>query len=244
VVRLDNRRQNPDVRLGNQPPRRQISGQQGSLPSAVGRALPIYSERGLQGDRIAWYRPARRTSLHFQARDFPFKNLIPCREVRVLVCSYLVQVQAEIFGMSIGGLKIGQLAEAAEVNFETVRYYERIGLMPRPIRTKGGHRHYGHEHLRRLTFIRRARELGFHIEEIRSLLVLNKSGNGSCADVKAIAANHLADVREKISALAKMERTLAILIEGCSEERSLCPILDMLDSERDISAPGRAHPTS
>jgi len=155
----------------------------------------------------------------------------------VLVCSlYLVQVQAEIFGMSIGGLKIGQLAEAAEVNFETVRYYERIGLMPRPIRTKGGHRHYGHEHLRRLTFIRRARELGFHLEEIRSLLVLNKSGNGSCADVKAIAANHLADVREKISALAKMERTLAILIEGCSEERSLCPILDMLDSERNLRA--------
>ena len=74
--------------------------------------------------------------------------------------------------MSIGGLKIGQLAQAAEVNFETVRYYERIGLMPRPIRTKGGHRHYGHEHLRQLTFIRRARELGFPIEEIRSLLAL------------------------------------------------------------------------
>jgi MerR family transcriptional regulator, mercuric resistance operon regulatory protein len=165
------------------------------------------------------------------------------------MCSlYLVQVQAEIFGMSIGGLKIGglkigKLAEAAEVNFETVRYYERIGLMPRPIRTKGGHRHYGYEHLRRLTFIRRARELGFHIEEIRSLLALDKSGNGSCADVKAIAASHLADVREKISALTKMERTLAVLIEGCTEERSLCPILDLLDSQRDVSAPGRTHPT-
>ena len=133
--------------------------------------------------------------------------------------------------MSIRGLKIGKLAQAAEVNFETVRYYERIGLMPRPTRTKGGHRHYGHEHLRQLTFIRRARELGFRIEEIRSLLALNKSRNGSCADVKAIAARHLADVREKISALTKLERTLAVLIEGCTEARSLCPILDMLDSE-------------
>jgi MerR family mercuric resistance operon transcriptional regulator len=160
------------------------------------------------------------------------------------MCSlYLVQVQVEIFGMSIGGLKIGKLAEAAEVNFETVRYYERIGLTPRPIRTKGGHRHYDHEHHRQLTFIRRARELGFHIEEIRSLLALNKSGSGSCADVKAIAASHLADVREKISALTKMERTLAVSIEGCTEERSLCPILDLLDGERDVSAPGRAHST-
>ena len=144
--------------------------------------------------------------------------------------------------MSIGGLKIGKLAEAAAVNFETVRYYERIGLMPRPIRTKGGHRHYGHEHLRQLTFIRRARELGFHIEEIRSLLALNRSRSGSCADVKAIAASHLADVREKIRSLTKLERTLAALIEGCAEERSLCPILDMLDSERDASAPRRARP--
>ena len=144
--------------------------------------------------------------------------------------------------MSIGGLKIGKLAEAAAVNFETVRYYERIGLMPRPIRTKGGHRHYGHEHLRQLTFIRRARELGFHIEEIRSLLALNQSRSGSCADVKAIAASHLADVREKIRSLTKLERTLAALIEGCAEERSLCPILDMLDSERDASAPRRARP--
>ena len=162
----------------------------------------------------------------------------------MLVCSlYLVQVQAEIFGMSIRGLKIGKLAEAAEVNFETIRYYERIGLMPRPIRTKGGHRHYGHEHLRQLTFIRRARELGFHIEEIRLLLVLNRSDNESCAEVKAIAATHLADVREKISALTQMERTLAALIEGCAEERPLCPILDMLDGERDAFASGQDHPT-
>jgi MerR family mercuric resistance operon transcriptional regulator len=64
------------------------------------------------------------------------------------------------------GLTIGKLAKAAEVNFQTVRYYERIGLMPKPVRTTGGHRNYGHEHLRQLTFIHRARELGFSIEEI------------------------------------------------------------------------------
>ena len=144
--------------------------------------------------------------------------------------------------MGVRRLTIGKLAEAAKVNFETVRYYERIGLMPRPTRTNGGQRDYDEEHIRQLIFIRRARELGFRIEEIRSLLALNRSRNGSCADVKAIAASHLADVRAKIDALTKLERTLAVLIGGCTEGRSLCPILDMLDNERDAFAPTRARP--
>jgi MerR family mercuric resistance operon transcriptional regulator len=136
--------------------------------------------------------------------------------------------------MGTRGLTIGELAKAAEVNYETVRYYERIGLMPKPIRTNGGHRSYSHDDLRQLTFIRRARELGFSIEEIRSLLSLNKLG-GPCADVKAIAASHLADVREKLSALRKMEQALAGAVDCCTEVWATCPILDMLDNDRDAS---------
>ena len=136
--------------------------------------------------------------------------------------------------MGVRRLTIGKLAEAAKVNFETVRYYESIGLMPRPTRTNGGQRDYDEEHIRQLIFIRRARELGFRIEEIRSLLALNRSG-GPCPDVRAIATIHLADVREKLSALREMEQALAFAIDDCPGERSLCTILDMLDIGRDVS---------
>jgi MerR family mercuric resistance operon transcriptional regulator len=143
-------------------------------------------------------------------------------------------VSSRNFGMGVRRLKIGKLAEAANVKFETVRYYERIGLMPKPGRTNGGHRDYGEEHVSQLIFIRRARELGFAIEEIRSLLALNRSG-GPCADVKAIAAVHLVDVQEKLSALRGMEQALASAIDFCPGERSLCTILDILDIGRDVS---------
>jgi MerR family mercuric resistance operon transcriptional regulator len=130
------------------------------------------------------------------------------------------------------GLTIGKLAEAADVNLETVRYYERIGLMPEPSRTRGGHRSYGREHTRRLTFIRRARELGFRIEEIRALLTLAEPGHTSCAEVKAIATSHLGRVRAKITDLTKLERILTETIECCSGEPSpACPVLDMLEAD-------------
>jgi MerR family transcriptional regulator, mercuric resistance operon regulatory protein len=131
------------------------------------------------------------------------------------------------------GMTIGNLAEAAAVNLETVRYYERIGLMPEPGRTSGGHRSYGREHARRLTFIRRARELGFSIEEIRALLDLAEPGHTSCAQVKVIAASHLEQVRAKLDDLTKLERILAETIKRCSAQPSpTCPVLDMLDADR------------
>lgn len=131
------------------------------------------------------------------------------------------------------GLTIGQLAQTAAATLETIRYYERIGLMPEPGRTTGGHRSYGREHARRLTFIRRARQLGFSIEEIRSLLDLSKSRHTSCGKVKVIAANHLERVRTKLDDLAKLESILAETIECCSAQQSpACPVLDMLDSDR------------
>ena len=90
-------------------------------------------------------------------------------------------------------LTIGKLANSAGTNLETVRYYERIGLMPEPGRTEGGHRNYAAAHVRRLTFIRRARELGFAIEDIRALLELAEPGRVSCGEVQKIAAHHLHD---------------------------------------------------
>jgi MerR family mercuric resistance operon transcriptional regulator len=128
-------------------------------------------------------------------------------------------------------LTIGRLAEAAGVNLETVRYYERIKLMPPPARTQGGHRSYAAEHVRRLAFIRRGRELGFSIDEIRALLALAAPGHASCAEVRKIAEAHLGEVRAKLADLAKLEGILADTVARCSGDRSAaCPVLDMLDA--------------
>lgn len=129
------------------------------------------------------------------------------------------------------GITIGQLANAAGVNLETVRYYERIGLMPAPDRTGGGHRAYEDEHVRHLAFIRRARELGFSIEDIRALLALAASGHRSCADVKQIANTHLVNVRAKLADLAKLESILAATVAQCSGTTTpTCAVLDVLDT--------------
>jgi MerR family mercuric resistance operon transcriptional regulator len=103
---------------------------------------------------------------------------------------------------------IGRLATAAGVNLETVRYYERIKLIPSPARTASGHRAYEETHVRRLTFIRRARELGFSIEQIRALLVLADPSRASCAEVKEIARAHLGAVRAKLDDLRRLEQIL------------------------------------
>lgn len=128
------------------------------------------------------------------------------------------------------GLTIGKLAAATGVNLETIRYYERIALMPPPDRTQAGHRAYEAAHLRRLAFIRRARELGFSIEEIRALLALATPEDASCAKVREIAEAHLVDVRAKLADLARLERILAETLAECSGGSSPpCPVLDMLD---------------
>jgi MerR family mercuric resistance operon transcriptional regulator len=127
-------------------------------------------------------------------------------------------------------ITIGQLASAAAVNLETVRYYERIGLMPRPSRTGSGHRSYDEKHVRQLSFIRRARELGFSIEDIRALLMLTAPTHRSCAEVKEIASAHLISVQAKLADLAKLENILATTVAQCSGDDSpACPVLDILD---------------
>jgi len=128
-------------------------------------------------------------------------------------------------------LTIGRLAEGTGVKLETIRYYERIGLMPSPRRTEGGHRDYNPEHARQLAFIRRGRELGFSIDEIRALLALASTERGSCAEVREIATSHLLDVRSKLAHLRKLESILAETVAKCSGDSSPhCPVLDVLDA--------------
>lgn len=130
------------------------------------------------------------------------------------------------------GLTIGRLASVSGVNLETIRYYERIGLMPEPARTEGGHRVYDVGHRRRLTFIRRARELGFSIEEIRTLLDLAAPQPRACAEVRTIAAAHLDEVRTKIADLTRLEAMLAKTVSLCADNGAApsCPVLDMLEA--------------
>lgn len=124
---------------------------------------------------------------------------------------------------------IGRLSAETGVNIETIRYYERIGIMPAPPRTEGGQRTYGAEHLKRLTFIRRCRELGFSLDEIRALLGLAGGHALTCAEVSDMAHAHIADIRQKVKDLKKLERVLTDLAARCHGRRvPECPILDVL----------------
>jgi MerR family mercuric resistance operon transcriptional regulator len=126
-------------------------------------------------------------------------------------------------------LTIRRLATAAGVNLETIRYYERIGLMPPPDRTAGGHRSYAPEHRAQLAFIRRARELGFSLNDVRTLLALAKPGRQSCAEVKAIASAHLHDVHAKIADLKRLAAALDEAVRRCGEgDVPECPVIQVL----------------
>jgi MerR family mercuric resistance operon transcriptional regulator len=143
------------------------------------------------------------------------------------VCSYYGVKQARITNMR--PLTIGTLAKASGVHLETVRYYERIGLMPKPSRTASNYRNFGPEHVERLSFIRRAREIGFSIGEIKELLVLAEPGRASCAQVQILTTIHLGEVRAKITDLLRLEAILAGALERCfAGPAPACPVLDML----------------
>jgi MerR family mercuric resistance operon transcriptional regulator len=128
-------------------------------------------------------------------------------------------------------LSRGTLAQRSGVNSETVRYYEKIALLPAPDRSAGGHRVYQEDDLQRLCFIRRCREMGFSLEEIRGLLSLVDGQQVSCERVKNIADEHLRDIQTKISDLKKMERTLRTLSASCSgDDIPECPIIESLQT--------------
>jgi len=126
-------------------------------------------------------------------------------------------------------LSIGGLSALTECNIETIRYYERIGLIQAPPRTEGRHRSYDGADSRRLAFIRRCRELGFSIKEIRALLGLVDGGDYTCGEVRDLTLRHVEDVRRKIADLRKLERTLGGIAAGCDGGQVPdCPIIDAL----------------
>ena len=130
-------------------------------------------------------------------------------------------------------MTIGEVAKRSGVNIETIRYYERIKMLPAPPRTPSGRRVYGPHEARILGFIRRSRELGFSLDEIRALLRLGGPEKASCREVREIAERHLADIRAKLSDLRKLERLLAKTVARCSGKMAPdCPILEILDIER------------
>jgi MerR family mercuric resistance operon transcriptional regulator len=127
------------------------------------------------------------------------------------------------------GLAIGALSRLTECNIETIRYYERVGILPPPPRTGGGHRVYDREHLKRLVFVRRARELGFSLEEIRGLLGLVDGGEYTCDEVRAVAEQHLDAIRAKIADLRRLEATMADMVAHCDRGTVPdCPLIDAL----------------
>lgn len=130
-----------------------------------------------------------------------------------------------------GKLSIGALSGAVGIKVETIRYYEKTGLIEPPHRTAGGNRVYGREDVRLLSFIRRARELGFPLKDIRELLHLAQLNDPDCARTKEITEIHLVNVRRKISSLKKLERSLNEMAKACTpKEQDACPILAALEA--------------
>jgi MerR family mercuric resistance operon transcriptional regulator len=123
----------------------------------------------------------------------------------------------------------GALAARTGCNIETIRYYERAGLLPPPPRSMGGHRLYGEGLIRRLNFVRRSRDLGFSIEEIRELLRLVDGGTYTCGEVEQLARDHVREIRRKIADLKRLQRVFETMAEQCSGDAVPdCPIIDAL----------------
>lgn len=126
-------------------------------------------------------------------------------------------------------MKIGQVSAASGCQIETIRYYERIGLLKAPARTEAGYRHYTDADVDRLRFVARGRALGFSLEEIASLLRLVQDEGLSCDDVDRLARAHLADVQQRVGDLLRIQEELQRTIEGCrGTQRSQCSILQAL----------------
>ncbi|MFZ1756245.1 MAG: MerR family DNA-binding protein [Caldilineaceae bacterium] len=128
-------------------------------------------------------------------------------------------------------LTIGRIARQADVHIETIRYYERRGLLPEPPRTQAGYRQYDAESVTRLRFIKEAQALGFTLEEIQGLLALRVDKETSCEDVRRRAEHKVADIEAKISALQEMRNALQEMIAACAQggPSGECPLLETLE---------------
>ncbi len=133
----------------------------------------------------------------------------------------------------VSRLTRGAVSKRTGMNIETIRYYERAGLMPDPPRSPGGHRLYDEKLLKRLIFIRRGRELGFTLEEVRGLLRLVDGGDYSCGEVKALTLDHLGEIQRKVADLRNMAQVLKEMAAQCEGGTVPdCPIIDTLFRER------------
>ena len=130
-------------------------------------------------------------------------------------------------------LTVGQLAKKAQVNVETIRYYERRRLIPEPFRSESGYRHYSQDSIARIQFIKNAQELGFSLKEVSELLSLRVDPNTSCAEVKKMAEVKITDIQEKIHALQRIKEALTKLRASCQGRgpAGKCPILEALDTK-------------
>jgi DNA-binding transcriptional MerR regulator len=130
-------------------------------------------------------------------------------------------------------MKIRELANATATKVETVRYYEKIGLLPPPARTSANYRAYGGDHLARLSFIRRARDLGFSLEAVRELLTLSDDPSQSCEAVDGIARVHLTEVDRKIGDLMALRSELDSVLGACRHGKvGDCKIIEALAPQR------------
>ncbi len=126
-------------------------------------------------------------------------------------------------------ITIGKLSEKTGVNIETVRYYEKIGLIPKPYRSEGGNRLYNMEQVKRLAFIKRCRELGFPLDTVRAFLKLVDEQNYSCAEIADISQHHLEDIQAKIRDLRKIETHMKDMLSQCKKDKTPeCAFIDIL----------------
>lgn len=133
----------------------------------------------------------------------------------------------------MNGFTIGTVADRAAVNVETLRYYERRGLIPKPPRTAANYRVYPPDTVRRVRFVKHAQDLGFSLKEVRELLSLRAAPKTRCADVRQRAEAKMRAIDEKLRSLRAMRRALSGLVAECSGDGPVtaCPILESLDSE-------------
>ncbi|WP_374377717.1 helix-turn-helix domain-containing protein [Dongia sp.] len=142
---------------------------------------------------------------------------------------------------AVRGWKRGEVAESTGCNIETVRFYEKIGLLLAPRRTESGHRIYDEQAVSRLAFILRARELGFSIEELRGLLDLVDGADYTCGEVRDLTLKHIEVIRHKIADLRKLERTMNQMVAKCADGTvPECPIVTALSEPRKASRSHRA----
>ena len=136
----------------------------------------------------------------------------------------------------MSGLTTGELARRGGVNLESIRFYEREKLLPKPPRTASGYRMFSEDAVRRVQFIKRAQDLGFSLKEIRELLALRLEPGSGCADLRQKAEAKLTDIEQKIRDLQRMKRALGRLASACPGRGAVsdCPILESLDAPNPV----------